>query len=165
MSLHKLQLHLIASSKMKLEKEIVQKRFNNEHQKLVVNILFTSNWLNRLHNQIMKPHGITTQQYNILRILRGQHPQPATIRLLTERMLDKMSNASRLVEKLRQKGLLERDTCPGDRRQVNVVINEKGLAFLKGVDSSMQSIEQELQHRIGSEDAKEVNRILDLLRG
>ena len=87
---------------MRLEDEIVQSKFESEEQKAVINIIYTSDWLNAIHSGLMKPYGLTQPQFNILRILRGQHPNPATIRLLTERMLDKMSNASRLVEKLRQ---------------------------------------------------------------
>ena len=93
---------------MRLEKEIKSKTFKDPFEKLVVNIIYTWNWLNYWHNQQFKKYGISQQQYNILRILRGQYPNPATVNLLKERMLDKMSNASRLVEKLRQKGLVER---------------------------------------------------------
>src|SRR6266487_4177073 len=99
---------------MKLKDEIVQKKFRNESHKLGVNLIYTFNWLDAFHQTHFRKHGITSQQFNILRILRGQHPKPATIKLLKERMLDKMSDASRIVEKLRVKGLIDRDISPSD---------------------------------------------------
>ncbi len=150
---------------MKLEQEIVQSKFKNEFQKAVINVLYTSNWLSTKHACVMKPYGLTIQQYNILRILRGQHPNPATIRLLTERMLDKMSNASRLVEKLRVKELVARETCSEDRRQVNVIITDKGLDLLKEIDNHIDNLETEHYHNITEDEAAELSRILDKLRG
>lgn len=149
---------------MELEKEIKQKKFKNEYQKLIVNLLYTSSWLHTLQSQYLKPFGITVQQYNILRILRGQHPCPATVNLLKERMLDKMSNASRLVEKLRVKGLVERHQCSKDRRAVDVLITEKGLALLAKLDEAAEKWEENL-HNISQEEAREANRILDKMRG
>ncbi len=84
---------------MKLEDEIFQKTFKNEYHKAVVNLIFTFNWLRDFQVNTLKPFGITMQQFNILRILRGQHPNPANIKLIRERMLDKMSDCSRIVEK------------------------------------------------------------------
>lgn len=150
---------------MELEKEIVQTKFKNEFQKAMVNIVYTSSWLNSKHAKLLKPFGLTTQQYNILRILRGQYPNPATIRLLTERMLDKMSNASRLVEKLRVKGLVKRETCSDDRRQVRVVITDKGLELLKEIDESPKNLEKFDGTNITEQEAAELSRILDKLRG
>ncbi|MEM0997327.1 MAG: MarR family transcriptional regulator [Bacteroidota bacterium] len=149
---------------MQLEKEIVQSKFKNAWQKAVVNIIFTSSWLNSQHSAMLKEFGLSLQQFNILRILRGQHPNPATVRLLTERMLDKMSNASRLVEKLRQKGLVDRDICPSDRRQVHVRITAKGLDLLRRIDAKMDIVEQNFKS-ITESEAAELNRILDKLRG
>ena len=150
---------------MRLEDEIVQSKFGSEEQKAVINIIYTSNWLNAIHSGLMKPYGLTQPQFNILRILRGQHPNPATIRLLTERMLDKMSNASRLVEKLRQKGLVERITCPDDRRQVNVTITQNGLDLLSRIDVELRPRQSDILVNISEEEAFELNRILDKIRG
>ena len=82
---------------MRLEDEIAQKQFRNQAHKLLVNIIYTYNWLMNYQQTMLKPHGITGQQFNVLRILRGQHPNPASIKLVRERMLDKMSDASRIV--------------------------------------------------------------------
>src|SRR6187549_1461565 len=115
---------------MKLEEEIAQRKFRNERHKLAVNILYTYGWLTALHTQVFRKEGITSQQFNVLRILRGQHPNPTTIKLIRNRMLDKMSDASRIVEKLRQKGLVVRHISNHDRRHADVFITKKGLKVL-----------------------------------
>ncbi|MDJ1467466.1 MarR family transcriptional regulator [Cytophagaceae bacterium DM2B3-1] len=148
---------------MELEKEIQQPRFQNQFQKLILNIVFTANWLDLRQIQLLKPYDVSPQQYNILRILRGQHPKAATVSLLTERMLDKSSNASRLVEKLRVKKLLEREECPEDRRAVNVKITDKGLELLKKLDPLIGEVEKSM-HMITEDEAKAFNDFLDQLR-
>ena len=149
---------------MKLEDEIKQKKFKNEFHKLAVNLIFTHGWLLDHQAKFFKKFGITGAQYNILRILRGQHPNPASINLLKERMLDKMSDASRLVERLKQKGLVEREVCTEDRRRVEVVINDKGLNLLKEMDKIEDRFEQ-IFKGIGNSEAKSLNDLLDRLRG
>jgi DNA-binding MarR family transcriptional regulator len=149
---------------MELEREIHQKKFKSEHHKAMINILYTANWVTYNQGKYMKKFGITPQQFNILRILRGQHPNAASVNLLIERMLDKNSNASRLVEKLRLKGLVDRKPCEADRRQVDVLISQKGLDLLKKLDKEFEKNEEYLQV-ITEEEARELNRILDKLRG
>ncbi len=149
---------------MGIAEDIKQKVFKNEFQKLAINLIFTSNWLNTLNVKRFKPYGITPQQYNILRILRGQYPNPATVNLLQERMLDRMSNASRLVEKLRQKGLVERRICERDRRACDVLITPKGLEVLAAIDRTEAEWEGHLKTLTAAE-ARELNRLLDKLRG
>jgi len=149
---------------MKLEDEISQKKFRNEYHKAAVNLLFTFSWLRSYQGKIFKPRGITGQQFNILRILRGQHPKPANIKLIRERMLDRMSDCSRIVEKLRAKGLIERNICPADRRHVDVIITKKGLDLL----SKLDLINEESDKFLSNLDEKEIsqlNRLLDKLRG
>ena len=148
---------------MELEKEIKQKKFNSEYHKLAVNIMFTNSWLNSKQIKLFKPYGISGQQFNILRILRGQYPNPASVGLLQERMIDKMSNASRLVDKLKLKKLVERKECKEDRRQVDIIITEKGLELLKTMDKIMETAENDFK-TISLSEAKELNRILDKLR-
>jgi DNA-binding MarR family transcriptional regulator len=149
---------------MEIGKEIKQEKFKSEHQKMLINILFTSGWLSSKHACSLKPHGISTQQFNLLRILRGQHPKPATVNLLIERMLDKNSNASRLVEKLRLKKLVERAICPEDRRAVNVAITQKGLNLLAELDVREESFIEELKN-VSKHEAEQINMLLDKLRG
>ena len=148
---------------MEIGKEIKQEKFKNEHHKMLINILFTSSWLSSKHACSLKPYGISVQQYNILRILRGQHPMPVTINLLIERMLDKNSNASRLVEKLRLKKLVERAICPNDRRAVNVVITQKGLSLLTELDKQEELFLKELKN-LNAREAELLSSLLDKLR-
>ncbi|MBN1407362.1 MAG: MarR family transcriptional regulator [Calditrichaceae bacterium] len=149
---------------MNLVNEIKQNVFKSEYHKLLVNIMYTHGWIHSKIAARLKPYGITPQQYNILRILRGQYPNSARIKLLEQRMLDRMSNASRLVERLRQKGLVERSICKKDRRAVDVIITEDGLNLLKILDESEQKWINEFKN-IGLDNAKHTNKILDALRG
>ena len=106
---------------MKLEDEIQQKKFKSIEQKLMLNLIYTTNWLTAKQDSLFKDSGITVQQYNVLRILRGQYPNPCSIKLIKERMLDRMSDTSRIVDKLYTKKLLERNECPNDSISVYVV--------------------------------------------
>jgi DNA-binding MarR family transcriptional regulator len=149
---------------MKIEAEIKQSRFKNDFHRLSVNLMYTHSWLHMKNQAHLKPFGITIQQYNILRILRGQYPGTATINLLIERMLDKMSNASRLVEKLRKKGLVERHTCEKDRRAVDVIITAKGLELLTKIEKFDKQWEKQF-HALTPQDVRILNNLLDKLRG
>ncbi len=150
---------------MKLEEEIKQnKKFKSEYHKLAVNIIYTHGWLINNQSSFLKKIGITGAQYNILRILRGQYPNPASINLLKERMLDKMPDASRLVERLKQKGLVEREICKEDRRKVEVKITQKGLKLLQDTDKLEEGIDQ-LFKELKLSEAKTLNDLLDKLRG
>ena len=150
---------------MRIEEAIQQKRFRSEHQKLVVNLLYSASWLQQFSNQLLKPYGISQEQFNILRILRGMHPEPATVKLLTERMIDKMSNASRLVEKLRVKGLVERHECPLDRRRVDVLITQKGLDLIERASQAVDVQGDAYMSGLTLEEAALLNSLLDKLRG
>ena len=112
----------------------------------------------------MKKFGLTSQQFNIMRILRGQHPNPANIKLLRERMLDKMSDASRIVEKLRTKGLIERNTNESDRRACDVIITQKGLELLKVIDKEDITFDGFFS-QLDEQEMKHLNHLLDKLRG
>jgi DNA-binding MarR family transcriptional regulator len=149
---------------MEIGKEIKQSAFSSEYHKLSVNLMFTGSWLHLKNNTYLKPYGLTIQQYNILRILQGQHPNPATINLLMDRMLDKTSNASRLVEKLRRKQLVKRNICEKDRRSVDVVITREGIAVLKKIDAHNEEWEGILKNLL-PEEATQLNSLLDKLRG
>lgn len=150
---------------MRIEEAIQQKRFRSEYQKLVVNLLYSASWLQQFSNQLLKPYGISQEQFNILRILRGMHPEPATVKLLTERMIDKMSNASRLVEKLRVKGLVERHECPLDRRRVDVSITQKGLELIEKASLAMDTQGDAQMANLSTVEAAALNELLDKMRG
>lgn len=150
---------------MKLEQEIRQEKFQNEYHKVHVNILYTASWLNLQTTKLLKSYNISPQQFNILRILRGVHPEPASVKILTERMIDKMSNASRLVEKLKQKGLVVCEASEDDRRRVNVSITPEGLELLEKASHDIEkSIKSNLSNLSASE-AVQLNKLLDQIRG
>lgn len=149
---------------MELEKEIASNKFENNYHKTVVNILYTYGWVTNLLRKRFDKYHITMQQFNILRILRGQYPQAATINLLKERMLDKMSDASRIVERLVQKGLVSRCTNEKDRRAVDIKINEKGLELLQKLDMEL-NINKILKSHLSDEEADQLNTLLDKMRG
>jgi DNA-binding MarR family transcriptional regulator len=158
-----MSLHLYSC--MKLEDEIKQtKKFPSEQQKLMVNIIYTANWLRMTHMKSLKPYGISSEQYNVLRILRGQHPNCATNQMIMERMLDKSSNCSRIVDKLKDKKLVDRRENKDDRRQVDIVVTEKGLTMLKEIDHDNEFTGQKFLKNISAKDAAIVNDILDRLR-
>jgi len=128
------------------------------------NLIFTGNRLQNNHIRFLKAYNITPQQYNVLRILRDKSPSPVSVAVISKRMLDKMSNASRLVEKLRQKGYAERKECEEDRRRVNVLITAGGTQLIEQIEASIDELENPL-HAITSQEAKQLNKIIDKLRG
>jgi len=149
---------------MKIEDEIKQQSFKSQYTKLLVNLLFTGNWIHHFNKKFLKGFQVSPEQYNVLRILRGRNPLPANINMLNERMLDKMSNVSRLVEKLRLKGLIIRKECEKDRRQVDIFITEEGLKLLDEVDKKLPQLELQF-HSLNEEEATQLNNLLDKLRG
>ncbi|MEQ8583029.1 MAG: MarR family transcriptional regulator [Marinoscillum sp.] len=148
---------------MGIGEDIKQSKFKSELSKAIINILYTNSWLSQKQVLLFKPYGLTTPQFNVLRILRGQHPKPATINLLIERMLDKSSNASRIVDKLESKGLVARRQCPNDRRAVDVIITSQGLDLLARTDLDMDRWEDGLVS-LSEEEARQLNVLLDKLR-
>jgi DNA-binding MarR family transcriptional regulator len=148
---------------MGIEQDIKQEKFATEFEKAVINTMYTSSWLYHINLTRLKPHGVTPEQYNVLRILRGSSPRPMMLSDITSRMIDKSSNATRLVEKLRQKGLLKREICDSNRRQVDIVITEKGLNVLKKIDQESEEWLSTLK-TITKSEAQELNRILDKWR-
>ncbi|MBL7870271.1 MAG: MarR family transcriptional regulator [Cyclobacteriaceae bacterium] len=149
---------------MPLEKDIQQEKFQSEHHKASINILYTGSWLYNVNAAYLKKFTITPEQFNVLRILRGNHPTPMMLAEITARMIDKNSNCTRLVEKLRHKGFISREICKNNRRKVDISITDKGLQVLKRIDAD-QSVWIQAMGKISKADAKELNRILDKLRG
>ena len=148
---------------MPIEHDIKQEKFNSDYQKASINILYTGSWLYNINAGYLKKFGITPEQFNVLRILRGSFPKPMMLAEITERMIDKSSNCTRLVEKLKQKGLVNRVTCENNRRQVDISITDKGQQLLKKIDLG-QPAWMETMGKISKTEAKELNRILDKLR-
>lgn len=149
---------------MKLELEIQQKEFKSEQAKGLVNLLYTTSWLQERSRTFFEKFDLTPQQYNVLRILRGQFPEAATVNLIKERMIDKMSDASRIVERLRLKNLLDRTTAAYDRRAVDIVINQSGLKLLSEIDQHIHEFENCFES-LNLEEVMTLNILLDKLRG
>jgi DNA-binding MarR family transcriptional regulator len=152
------------AASMKLEEEIRQGKFKSPEQKLAVNLLFSCNWLNAHYARFFKGIDITTQQFNVLRILRGQAPEPCSLKVVKERMLDRMSDASRIVDKLVAKKYVDRKTCPGDRRSVNLLITAKGMALLKKLDFIDDEV-PEVFSNLTKREVDSLNALLDKMRG
>jgi DNA-binding MarR family transcriptional regulator len=149
---------------MRIEEEIQQKKFHNNFDRLYVNILFTAGFLATRNARELKPFGLTGQQYNVLRILRGQHPNSCSVSLIQERMIDRSSNASRLIDKLLDKKYVERKTCKDDRRQVDIEITKEGLDVLKKIDPIIQQMDKEMK-TLTDDEAIVLSKLLDKLRG
>ena len=149
---------------MGIGKEIQQQRqFRNEHHKATVNLLFSSNWLMENIKKFLQSEDITPQQYNILRILRGSGKPLSTLQI-RERMLDKMSDTSRIVDRLLKKDLVEKKTSAADKRLVDVTISTKGRELLDRLDSRNASLDGIL-FTLSHDEAKTLNDLLDKMRG
>jgi DNA-binding MarR family transcriptional regulator len=147
---------------MGIEKEIQQTSFRNEFQKLAINLMYTANWLNERISRMLLKEEITQQQYNILRILRGSDHPLSTLQI-RERMLDKMSDTSRIVDRLICKELVQKNACQSDKRLVDIVLTEKGLKLVNKLDSLDEQLDA-LLNGIDEKEAVIANQILDKLR-
>jgi DNA-binding MarR family transcriptional regulator len=148
---------------MSLEKDINQSKFNTEHQKVMVNIIYTANWMNEQLKSFFDKGDITQQQFNILRILRGAGEPISTLQI-RQRMLDKMSDTSRIVDRLIIKGLVKKTLCPTDKRLVDISITPKGKKTLEKLDS-LQIEMDTISFNLTDADAKTMNKLLDKMRG
>lgn len=149
---------------MRLEDAIKQPKFGNEKDKAMLNVMYTAAWWNLQSTKLLKPFDISWQQFNILRILRGRKGKPATVKLLTERMIDKMSNASRLVEKLRKKGLVERNECEHDRRRVDILLTDAGRELVEAASAEMKQQMDALLSDLSPEQAAQINELMEIVR-
>jgi len=149
---------------MRIDEEIQSSKFEDNYHKAVINITYTYGWLSNVFRCRFERYNLTQQQFNILRILRGQYPNPATVNLLKERMLDKMSDASRIVDRLVQKCLVSRCTNNKDRRAVDIRISDAGLAILAKMDEEFKT-KDVLQDNLTEEEAAKLSDLLDKMRG
>ncbi|GIV41692.1 MAG: MarR family transcriptional regulator [Vicingaceae bacterium] len=148
---------------MKLEDIIKQKKFRNEYQKFIIQILFSSSQLENYIAKKLKPHGITLQQYNVLRILRGVYPEPVSNNYIMERMIDRNSNSTRIVDKLVDKLLVEKKSNPKDRRGTLISILPAGMKLLEKLDPEIAELENVIQQVLSEEDCKMINNKLQIL--
>ena len=154
----------LSSWTMDIEEALQQQHFANEWHKLRVNLLHSSSWLKSLIKEFLEPHGLTQQQFNILRILRGQHPAAISTLDIRGRMVDRMSDASRLVDRLQKKGLVMKRPCKQDGRLVDVHITEQGLSLLAEVDARLNHLDTLTQGGLTVDEARALNRLLDKMR-
>jgi DNA-binding MarR family transcriptional regulator len=147
---------------MKIEEQIKQPKFRNSFQKAVVNLLYTANWIQYKQQDFFKSHGITGQQFNILRILKGQHPKSISASEIKSRMLDMNSDVSRLLDRLEVKGLISKKACSADKRATDVNITDAGLDVLKEIDKNQGEMDQLLN--LSEEEADMLSDLLDKCR-
>lgn len=148
---------------MGIEQDIHQAKFRNEYQKAAINLIYTHNWLTEKSRAIFASEDITQQQFNILRILRGSHPQPLSTLQIRDRMLDKMSDTSRIVDRLIAKGLVKKATCKSDRRLVDIMITDKGRKLLERLDMRQDEMDN-LLDRLSTREALQLSELLDKIR-
>jgi len=149
---------------VKLEDILKQKNFKNAREKVVVNLVYTHSWLQPLLRQIFSEFGLTQAQYNVLRILRGQYPESASILLIQERMIFKQSDVSRLVDRLLAKGLVKRKTCGLDRRKMDVLITKKGHEILDDIETPLTERQYQITRNLDDDEILTLNSLLDKLR-
>ncbi|GGH77646.1 DNA-binding MarR family transcriptional regulator [Filimonas zeae] len=148
---------------MNIDTAIQQPRFRNEYQKVMVNILYSAGWITENQKRFLEPEDITPQQYNIMRILRGSTKPLSTLQI-RERMLDKMSDTSRIVDRLLLKGLVDKKVCSTDKRLVDITISEKGLELLERLDARNDELDYMVSSTLSSREAEELNTLLDKMR-
>jgi MarR family transcriptional regulator, 2-MHQ and catechol-resistance regulon repressor len=148
---------------MGISEDIKQARFTNAHQKAVINLIYTNAWLREKFKAIFDSEDITSQQFNILRILRGSFPQPLSTLQIRERMLEKMSDTSRIVDRLITKGLVKKIICKTDRRLVDVIITEKGKKLLERLDQRQEELDGVLGN-LSEKEAILLSELLDKIR-
>lgn len=149
---------------MKLEEELKTKAFANENQKAQINIMFTAGWVKGAILSALKPHGLTPEQYNVMRILRGSNPEPVCLKDITCRMVDRNSNTSRIVDKLAVKNWVVREPSEVDRREVQIAITQKGLDLLAKIDKQYGGDKMMHTSGLNDDEANLLNSLLDKLR-
>lgn len=162
------QLHLsgfiIATSSMKIEEIIKSNVALSDAKKVILNLMYTQNVVGDKFNELLKPYDLSSEQYNVLRILRGQKGAPANMCVIQERMIAKNSNTTRLIDKLLLKALVTREVCPENRRKMEILITSKGLKLLDELDTSVTEHEQLFVSNLTPEEALELNRLLEKYR-
>jgi DNA-binding MarR family transcriptional regulator len=149
---------------MKIEDVIKSTVTLADDHKIILNIMYTQNVINEKLNEILKPHDISGEQYNVLRILRGQKGNPANMSMIQERMIARTSNTTRLVDKLLLKEYVTRKVCPENRRKIEVLITQKGLDILIQLDPKVLEHNSSLAKRLNTDEQKQLNTLLEKFR-
>lgn len=148
---------------MEFSEIVKQKKFTSSQAKAALNVMYTANWLEDIMRRHLKPFGVSHEQYNVLRILRGNHPESYALQEIRERMLNRWSNASRLVEKLRKKDYVTRRQSRENRRKVEIKITDEGLKLLEDIE---EEVPMDLIFREGmdEDEARKLSDTLDKMR-
>lgn len=149
---------------MKIEEEIKSTVSLSIEIKVMLNVLYTQNVLSESFNEILKPYDLSSEQYNVLRILRGQKGAAANMCVIQERMLSKTSNTTRLVDKLLLKNLVTRNVCPENRRKIEVLITQKGLDILTELDPKVIENDNQFSENLNVEELEKLNELLEKYR-
>ncbi|NUM49762.1 MAG: MarR family transcriptional regulator [Flavobacteriales bacterium] len=150
---------------MKIEEAIKQNTFKNNIQKALVNLVYTGNWLRDIHEKTFKTFDLLPQHFNVLRILKGKHPNPVSPGEIKEVMLDKGHDLTRLLDKLVKQGLVNRKTCNENRRKIDITLTEKGLSKLEEMNKSLDNNTLPINHHVSEKEALLLSDLLDKLRG
>lgn len=150
---------------MRIEQAINQRKFKDEYHKIVVNLLFTGNWLRDALGANLKEHGLLPQHYNALRIIKGRHPEPVSAGEIKDVMLDKASDVTRLLDKLEKLEYVQRRLCPHNRRKMDINITPQGIKLLADLDVLMDAFYVDLAARISETEAAALSDLLDKIRG
>ncbi len=149
---------------VKIEQAIQQASFDNSLHKAVINLVYTSNWMRDKQNQLFKPYGILPQHFNVMKILKGKHPELVSPSYVKEVMLDKAPDLTRLVDKLVQKGWASRKQCEQNRRMVEIGLTDKGVKVLEVLNEQVKANAASLQNRLTETEAEQISDLLDKLR-
>lgn len=149
---------------MKIEDEIKSTIALDNSKKVMLNVMYTQNVIVDQLNDILKPFDLSGEQYNVLRILRGQKGNPANMCVIQERMIAKTSNTTRLVDKLLLKNLVTRNVCPDNRRKIEVLITPKGLELLDELEPKIEEHEQSLSKKLNTQELELLNQLLEKYR-
>ena len=159
-----LYIQIIHFTTMTIEEVIKSTVKMDNAKKVILNIMYTQNVIQDRFSELMKPYDLSGEQYNVLRILRGQKGNPANMCVIQERMLAKTSNTTRLVDKLLLKDYVTRNVCPDNRRKIEVTITQKGLDVLKELDPKVDAHEREFASNISPEELELLNHLLEKYR-
>ncbi len=149
---------------MKIEEVIKSNIALKDAKKVILNVMYTQNVVNDKFNEILKPYDLSGEQYNVLRILRGQKGNPANMCIIQERMLAKNSNTTRLIDKLLLKNLVTRNVCPDNRRKIEVLITQKGLDMLSELDPKVDEHEKLFANNLSEQELTLLNTLLEKYR-
>ncbi len=149
---------------MEIEGAIKQRRFEDNYQKAIVNLIYTANWLRDEQLRLLRQYDILPQHFNALRIIRGRHPQPISPGEIKEVLLDKANDLTRLLDKLEKKGYIKRRVCAANRRKVDITMTARGISFTSKVTQALVPLNDEIKARISDKEAARISQLLDKIR-